>query len=157
MPAGSSADAVESENQSRETTRWQARTSAIPKRRATTTETGVPLKRLHQLDSLSENEDAGVQIGASDVVHNSASLANGLWAKPGEIEFYAKAPAIPWPGCVPLFGRLSELERSEVIAERSRILAHLRDEESKRNSDFQSHWRLLAVDKEFTRWEKAGC
>ena len=102
MPAASSADAVESENQSRETTRRQARTSAIPKRRATTTETGVPSKRLHQLESPSETEDVGVQIRASDVVHNSASLANGPWAKPGEIQFYAKAPAVPWPGCVSL-------------------------------------------------------
>jgi hypothetical protein len=59
------------------------------------------------------------------------------------MQFYTKVPAIPWPGCAPLFRRPSELERSEVIDERGQILAHLREEEFKRNSDFQSHRRLL--------------
>lgn len=70
MPAGSSAEPVKSEDQSRETTRRQLRISTIPKQRATTTETGIPSK--------SETEDTSVQIRASDSVYNNVSLTNSL-------------------------------------------------------------------------------
>jgi hypothetical protein len=67
-----------------------------------------------------------------------------------------QAPIIPWPGCLPLFGRFDRLERPYKIEERKAIPEYIRTKEASVNYDFEWFGRLSFVQ-QFTRWRNVGC
>jgi hypothetical protein len=84
------------------------------------------------------------------------SNEHGPWATQSELQILRKAPVIPWPGCLTLFGRPSQLERTDSIKEQQRIIEHVQTKEKSANRCFQSFSRL-SFGQQFTRWRNVGC
>jgi hypothetical protein len=82
---------------------------------------------------------------------------NRPWATATEVAFYSTAPKFLWPGTVPIFGHPTPFERDSIIQERKTISTHIRSEEAKVNSDFESHHRLFTIDQAFVRRRNVGC
>ncbi|PVH90804.1 hypothetical protein DM02DRAFT_678390 [Periconia macrospinosa] len=128
----------------------------IRRRRSTSREDFPSTKRQCVASSLSGNDD-DAPIVSVDFNESNNVEANGPWATHEEIRVYRSAPKTAWPGCVPLFGRPSDLEQSKVVEERRQILAHIKGKEAKKNKVFESWYRLPGIEKQFTRWRNVGC
>jgi len=130
--------------------------STTRKRRAPPSANDAPPKAERQNVAALEVQ-ATEQVHLEDSVYENCKMANGPWANRAEIQFYRSVPKIPWLGHAPIIGCPTTFERSDMVKERKRITAYIKSVEARMNSEFESHWRLLAIDKEFTRWGNVGC
>jgi len=74
--------------------------------------------------TLEEGEQRGEE-GRDSNSNSSGDSANAVsqspWATESELQVLQQAPAIPWPGCLALFGRRSRLEKAEHVEEQKAI------------------------------------
>jgi Orsellinic acid/F9775 biosynthesis cluster protein D len=104
-----------------------------------------------------EREEGGDGNGnGNDNEDTTAAIGQGPWATQSELQVLRQAPAIPWPGCLALFGRPGRLEKTEQMEEQKTILEHIQAKEALANRYFQSFSRL-SFGQQFTRWRNVGC
>ena len=79
------------------------------------------------------------------------------WATQQERDVIKRMVALPWRGCLALFGRPSDFENATDVEERRAILEAVKARERTHQTRHFDSWHRLDGVKQFTRWRNVGC